>query len=398
MKVSRNDILFFLLLIFLLNSAGIFSPSLTVRSDDWVTDLEVSSNMVNRLVMLTSFLISILYLYQKAMTAKLVLIKSIPMLMLIFFALLSCFWSDIPTTSFTRLLQQVFIFSFLLAIVCHLEFEKIFSVLKLFAIIVLLVGIISLPFSFAWQDIGFRSIHGHKNTAGYIYALSSLVLLFDVFIEKNKTKINYAILLGLFLLLVITKSKTSLALTLISFTYTLFLFKHKRINALPFILCIWVGALAIFTMLLITDTQTLTELGLDFTGRAIIWEFILSEMQGFEWFGVGYRAFWGIGEEGLSILYGADYDAFITKLNQSHNSYLDIWVMLGFVGLAIFILFKIHSLVLISRSNYLYIAFLLFITIHSFMETDFFRSNNLVWVLYTLLYLSSIKKGLKNDK
>ena len=398
MKVSHLNVLAFCLLIFLLNSAGVFSPSLTVRNDDWVSNLEVSSNMVNRLVMLMAFIISILYLFKRYNTAQRIAANALPLLILVLFAFISCFWSDITMTSFTRLVQQIFIFSFLLSVVCYLDFAQIIKVLKAFAIVMLLLGIISLPFAYAWQDIGYRSIHGHKNTAGYIYAFSCLILLFDVFIRSNKSRLNYIFLMFLFFLLVITKSKTSLALTLASFSYVLFLIKHKSINPNRLILYAWGAGLLVFFSLLNTDTQTLSELGLDFTGRTIIWEFILFEMQGFEWFGVGYRAFWGIGEEGLSVLYGADYDYFITKLNQSHNSYLDIWVMLGYVGLGIFILFQLHSFIKISRSNYLYISFLLFITIHSFMETDFFRSNNLVWVLYTLLYLSSIKKGLKNDK
>tara|TARA_R110001583_G_scaffold192713_1_gene359597 strand:+ start:3596 stop:4798 length:1203 start_codon:yes stop_codon:yes gene_type:complete len=400
MKISYREFISFLLLIFLLNSAGVFSPSLTIRDSDFASEVEVSSNIINRLVMLGAFLVSVFFIFKTERKYYIKIVASAwPLWLLLFYAFLSCIWSDVTLTSFTRLTQQVFLISFLLFVITYLSLDDIYGVLKKFSIIIILIGIICLPFSFAWQDIGFRSIHGHKNTAGYIFALAGLFYLCEIYIRGYKNKSNYIFLLLIFFLLVISKSKTSLALMIFSYLFVLTLKLNPQINAKTIISFIGGVACVVFLSLLLTDSSTLTDLGLDFTGRAIIWDFVLFEMKDYQLLGFGYRAFWGVGEQGFSVLYGGDFDFFITKLNQSHNSYLDIWVMLGYIGLVTFIIFIIHSIIVINKFNYLFVSMFLFFTIHSFMETDYFRSNNLIWVLYILIYLSGIKEKVSlNDK
>lgn len=391
MQISYKNFISGLLFVFLLNSAGVFSPSLAVRDSDFVSEIEISSNMVNRLIVLSSFMISIVFLFKNNKDFfKIIIIKAWPLWILVLYSIISCLWSEIPLTSFTRLLQQIFLITFILMVIRYLYFNDIFNVLKFFAIAIVIIGVLSIPFSFAWQDIGFRAIHGHKNTAGYIYALSLLIVMYDIFINKNKNKLNLYLLFTVFVLLIISKSKTSLALVISSSIFIYMLINYQWLKAKNVILSIFFTSGFVFLALLLVDTSILSDYGLDFTGRAIIWDFVIFEMNDYKWLGFGYRSFWGVGDAGLSVLYGGDFDFFITKLNQSHNTYLDIWIMLGYIGVPIFIAFVIHSIFEITRSNYLFIAILFFLIIHSFMETDFFRSNNLLWVLYVLIYLSSI--------
>jgi O-antigen ligase len=399
MKISYQQFISFLLLVFLLNSAGVFSPSLTIRDGDFSSDVEVSSNIINRLVMLGAFFVAIYFLLKTEVKyyAK-TIAGAWPLWVLLFYSLLSCIWSDMTLTSFTRLMQQVFLITFIILVITYLSFDHICDVLKVFSMIIIIIGVLSLPFTFAWQDIGFRSIHGHKNTAGYIFALAGLIYLCEIYIKGHKTKFNYLFLILVLFLLVISKSKTSLALMIFSYMFVVFLKFNPKVNAKAVIFFIVGIASFTFLSLLLSDSEKLISLGLDFTGRTTIWQFVLFEMQTHELLGFGYRAFWGVGEQGISVLYGGDFDFFITKLNQSHNSYLDIWVMLGYIGLVIFAIFIIHSIFIINKSNYLFVSMLTFFTLHSFMETDYFRSNNLLWVLYVLIYFSSLsQKNLTND-
>jgi O-antigen ligase len=320
-----------------------------------------------------------------------VLSKSWPLLLLFVFASCSIFWSDLPSVSATRLLQQFFLITFLFAISLKLNETKVIDVFLLLATLTVILGVVCLIIPGSWQDIGYRGMHGHKNTAGYLYAISSIVLYYSVRTREANNRYLMLIFIASIFLLILTKSKTSLALSLISIAFIYFSYKLNAKQLLRIITITWLSACFVYILLLIIPEADLQTMGINLTGRLIIWQFAISELQGNELLGVGYRAFWGVGETGISVLYGGDYDEFITQINQVHNSYLDIWVMLGWVGLFIFSLFIYHSFTLISKSNILYFSILLFLTCHSFVETDFFRSNNYLWVMYILIYFSSIR-------
>jgi len=392
MKISEENLLKTLLFIFLLNSAGFLSPTFSIRGEDWEMTRSLSSNMLNRIIMLVAWIIGIWVLLKSDVNKFLLAFRGAwPIWSLLIFASVSILWSDLPFVSLTRISQQYFLLLFLFAISIKLNRTQIVDVCLYLAVLTVILGIVCLVIPGAWQDIGYRGMHGHKNTAGYLYAISSIVLYYSV----RKKNINSRYLMLLFitsvLLLIITKSKTSLFLAFTCISSIYWLPKLNAKHRLNIIAAIWVAACSVYIALLIVPESDLQEVGINLTGRLAIWQFAISELQGNEMFGVGYRAFWGVGETGISVLYGEDYDAFITQLNQVHNSYLDIWVMLGWVGLLIFSAFIYHSCILISKANALYFAVLLFLTCHSFVETDFFRSNNYLWVLYVLIYFSSIR-------
>ena len=370
MKISQESLLKFLLFIFLLNSAGFFSPSFSMRGEDWETARSVSSNTLNRIIMLLGWVIGLWIIVKSDVYRTLfVMTKSWSLWLLFLFASCSIFWSELPVISATRLSQQFFLIIFLFAISLKLKDIKIIDVFEYLAILTVVFGVLCLVIPGAWQDIGYRGMHGHKNTAGYLYAISSIVLYYSV--RQKQTNNKYLMLL--FIASIYFSPKlTSKQLFRMIFT-------------------IWLTACCIFIALLFIPESVLHDMGINLTGRLIIWQFSMSELQGNELLGVGYRAFWGVGETGISVLYGEDYDAFITQLNSAHSSYLDIWVMLGWVGLFIFSVFIYHSFILISKSNVLFFSILLFLTCHSFMEADFFRSNNYLWVMYVLIYFSSIR-------
>ncbi|MBF4436985.1 O-antigen ligase family protein, partial [Vibrio anguillarum] len=80
MQISYKNFISGLLFVFLLNSAGVFSPSLAVRDSDFVSEIEISSNMVNRLIMLSSFMISIVFLFKNNKDFfKIIIIKAWPL-------------------------------------------------------------------------------------------------------------------------------------------------------------------------------------------------------------------------------------------------------------------------------------------------------------------------------
>lgn len=392
MEIKLGSVFMIVLAVFLLNSAGLFSPTLSMRGEDWELARSVSSNTINRLVMLSSFIFGIGVIFRtEVYRLRWAIVKSWPVWLLFLFALLSILWSDLRSVSVVRLLQQLFLFVFLLAISITLDSKRIYHVLIFTVLVLVAVGFFCLVIPGAWQDIGYRSIHGHKNTAGYLYALSAIILFYHVHSNDYRNRFFIFALLVSIVLLVLTRSKTSMILSLVSILSIVSLAKFSSQILYRTVLFVWLFSCVAFISLLVVPIDTLHEIGLNLTGRLVIWDFAISELQGRELFGVGYRAFWGVGETGISVLYGNEYDGFITQLNQAHNSYLDIWVMLGWIGVLVFSIFVVNSFSVISKFNILYFSILLFLTIHSFLETDFFRSNNYLWVMYTLIYFSSMR-------
>src|SRR5260370_32302582 len=65
------------------------------------------------------------------------------------------------------------------------------------------------------------------------------------------------------------------------------------------------------------------------TGRTALWEEVL-RIAGDPWFGVGFESFW-LGERVKSL-----WEAHWWRPNEAHNGYLEIFLTLGWVGVALF--------------------------------------------------------------
>nr|WP_246476221.1 O-antigen ligase family protein [Roseibium litorale] len=223
-----------------------------------------------------------------------------------------------------------------------------------------------------------------------------LTCLYGITVKKGLTRF---ILLGTtgvaFILLVISQSKTSLGLTvLIPLVVYVFvgLAYHLRVNAFVLFLL-----LASTGLVLAAFLSALTGFGLDelsmvlfhdttFTGRTVIWDFVLDVISRSWLGGQGYSSFWGAGVD--SIVF-REAPSFVSLLLQAHNGYLDVLVETGVIGfsiLMVLILLALRSATQLVQTDRqttrLCLMLILFVICHNLLESSWFRSFSQIWMLF----------------
>jgi exopolysaccharide production protein ExoQ len=125
------------------------------------------------------------------------------------------------------------------------------------------------------------------------------------------------------------------------------------------------------------------------TGRTDIWKAVLEIGPRNQLLGRGYGSFW-IGNLSNDI-----WSKFYTPIQQSHNGYVDIYIELGTLGLALLVCLIWSAYNDIKRkfaSNLEYgtfrIVFLSVILLHNLTESSFGRPTQLMWFLFLLVCLN----------
>src|SRR5690606_2664764 len=121
------------------------------------------------------------------------------------------------------------------------------------------------------------------------------------------------------------------------------------------------------------------------TGRTILWIAAAKLGSSTPWLGVGYKVFW-VAENDLG---GAVSDLLGWSIATGHNSFLDLWLELGFIGLGLAVL----ALALLARDSWKLLrvapiapakwalAFITVAMLLSFSHTVIAVQNGLFWFL-----------------
>ena len=150
-----------------------------------------------------------------------------------------------------------------------------------------------------------------------------------------------------------------------------------------------IGAVA--SLILVDADAVLGLLGKDatLTGRTKIWAVVLDQIHTRPWTGFGYGAVW-TDDSGWGPL------AWIVKQagfrpHHAHNGWLEVWLGLGYVGLAVWGALFVQTLALASlavyRSAGAYLA-LPILTVYSLLtltESVVFVYNDFDWLIFTML-------------
>jgi O-antigen ligase len=164
--------------------------------------------------------------------------------------------------------------------------------------------------------------------------------------------------------------------------------QRSRTLIAPALILILVGAGAVAVVTYADFTTVLGALGKDetLTGRTYLWSYTIDLGWERPWLGHGYDGFW-LGWEGPS---AAVWAAFEWLPPHAHNGVIDLWLDLGFVGVAIFaisVIYAVRSAVSVARDDGSWVQlwpfmFLVFLTLTNASESTIFQANDLLWVLY----------------
>ncbi len=320
-------------------------------------------------------------------------------------ALLSILWSEAPAFTIRRNIALVgtSLFGVYMATRYTLQQQ-----LKLLAWAFGIMIILSLLFVVAFPSYGisgglhegaWRGVWAHKNGLGQKMALSTLVF---TLLALNRPKWSWLLWGGAAIsvaLVILAASTAGLIATVVMLGTILFaqVVRWRRSLMVPGLIVLGSGAILLSMAIAASAETLLTVLGEDttLTGRTEFWPYIIRAIQEQPWLGYGYEAFWrGFNGPSAWISYALQGSA----PNHAHNGILQIWLYLGVVGVIVFligfwtILLRSIRWARMTRSatDFWPLIYCLFIIQVNISESVVLEYNEISWVLYVAVSLSTL--------
>lgn len=341
--------------------------------------------------------------------------------LLLALALLSVFWSSIPSITFRKGIGLIGSTIFGLYLASTYTFDQ---QLKIMGWTFGLSAILSLIFVAILPEYGvmntdaivgaWQGIYPHKNGLGEAMFISFLSFLFLAKRANNKLgrKLFFSLACFIsFLIIYFSESSTALisAVLMYGLVFNLKWLSIKSKLSVFFVILSSILIFIIFLILVINLSSFLDANNKDITlsGRIPLWASLWEFMKMKFWFGYGYGAFFSASHEETLLLW-----KFHTwQPVHAHNGFIQLWMHLGSIGFIIFLGSYLYTMVR-SLFNYLIFkdvrllwcfCFTLYTIFFNFTEVSFFSMNKLNWVLalvsiYSIDFIIEQKKSLKEEK
>jgi exopolysaccharide production protein ExoQ len=310
---------------------------------------------------------------------------------LVALALASVLWSADPALTMRRdfALVGTTLFGLYLAVRYPLRDQlRLFAWALGGAAVLSLLFAVALP-AYGVTEIGWRGVFVHKNLLGRAMTLTAMVFWLLPVIRPYShwlRRAGFAVAVGLILL---SGSKTALIIlsTLLVVLGLRRLLQAHFALAIPFVVAVTAIAAYVATLVASTLEVIFGVLGKDpsLTGRTDLWAVLVEAAGQRPWLGYGYGAFW----QGLQ---GPSARVWLVEQwgpTHAHNGFLDMWLALGLVGLALWILLLGRFLLRAVRwmrmtktaEGMWPLLYCIFILINSFPESTMMDHNDLQWVV-----------------
>ena len=330
------------------------------------------------------------------------------LVLLVLLAVLSILWSIAPGATLRRSVSLVGTTLFAFYLVMRFRPEEL---IKLLFVAIGIAAVASLIAGLLFPEVGthtrpphtgkWRGIFDFKGNFGRYMALGTIVSTVYIMLARPYQLAYYVGYLVLFLcigLVIMSDSKAAWLITAFLLLMIPFLrmLQKGRISVLfrLAVILFFVGGGGVL-LLLNFYASGLELLGKDatLTGRLGIWAKVFEFGSERPLLGYGYRVFWtdGGADRLFAYLWG--------RISHSHNSYLDIWLDLGFAGLSLFavtLVICIHrTFVRLTTSrdavSLWFPLYLALMTVAALTMETIFVHGRIDWMLYvtTLAYLST---------
>jgi len=273
------------------------------------------------------------------------------LLLFFFYCAASVFWSDYPFVAFKRWTKAVA--DVVMVIIVLTDLDRISAIKKFLARTGFLLVPLSILFIKYYPDIGRgygqwdgvlynNGVATNKNLLGLICLVIGLGTLWRFLVERagqdgalrRRQLLAQGTLLAMVLwLLWIANSVTSLSCFALAgcllLLFSVFDLARRRV-VIHFLVgtLLSIASLALF---LNAGSDVVQMMGRDptLTGRTKIWSLVLS-LSGNPLFGTGFESFW------LGTRLQKVWNIYWFHLNEAHNGYLEVFLNLGWLGIAIF--------------------------------------------------------------
>jgi O-antigen ligase len=326
-------------------------------------------------------------------------LRAIPPVMglLLAWCLASALWAPEPNVVIRRAGLEIVIVVALLLSVDTVEPQRAFHWWRWLLAGVLLINFLSIPLVPVARHLAgetdpalvgnWRGLYGHKNIAGAVCAITTILFLFTHTGWKNI--VGIAIAAAAVFFLVMTHSKTSMGLLPVALLAGLAYRIGWRDGLGRAILCVaGLLALAALISLALLDAGQIAhalEDPREFTGRAAIWAAELRYIADHPLLGSGFGTFTDTG--GLSPLHNYVDNRWVEAVSHGHNGYLQTLVTIGGVG---FVLTMLATVIWPLRRFWaldhahdgfkpMLFALFVFLVLHNFMESDFLEGDGASW-------------------
>ncbi|HEV2185769.1 MAG TPA: O-antigen ligase family protein [Stellaceae bacterium] len=327
-----------------------------------------------------------------------------PLLALAGFAFLSAFWSDAPALVVRRAGTVTASTLFGVYLAARGDFsELVASLVKVYAIaaIASFIAIALLPqaatvtgdyYTHAW-----RGAFTDKNELGMACAEALILSAYAYRRGYGPRWLAGFNIIAFLVLLYGSESKTPIVVMLAALYAAILVLALRRRSGAGLIVgyVLLVGGLAGTALLAVDWQDVLAALGRDptFTNRTRIWQLALEYIGHRPWFGYGYGGFWRADSADTNIFWAA----LGFKTPHAHNSWLELALGIGIVGVAIAAfawLAAIYRILRVATAPHAeHVAFCLALVAGSFFENlsefEFFRPGRLMFALFVavLTYL-----------
>ncbi|CAD6881819.1 hypothetical protein [Methylomonas albis] len=377
------------------------------------TNANQESSTVNQIVDSLAYVSAFIILWIKQRGFFIyALSRSAPLLIMLFFALLSILWTEFPRFLLMGFVHKVGA-SFIAISAASLLAQNINKFFNALLVVFFFYFVATIIFSFIRPDMaqmpatlygeyraGLRGFTLHPNTLGAICVDGVWISISSLFLidNKNKTTTVLAVLLLICASYCLVKAD-SMTSILVSLAMVFIIgwckfirsssgsIRLMKIILVMFSLFMVMASLFVFKPEIFTIEYFFKAIGRDstFTGRASLWETALN--------GFYEKPIFGWGEDNLLTFHKHYHQSF----GQLHNGYFDLLVRGGIVAIVLFliILLQIYRgiLRLAKSNNQSYILILSFISVwlvHNVTEASIFKSPNVLWLFCLVLYFFSI--------
>ncbi len=258
-------------------------------------------------------------------------------------------------------------------------------------------GMSTLDYGNAW-----RGVYHNKNGLARNMALGVGVFVLTALTGGRGRRLAWLGAAGTFAILLLARSVTSLIATA-AMLMLIPIFRTLSLRSTT-TLAVWTisvlgGAVAV-TALIANLEPALAALGRDvtLTGRTDIWAAVVASIAEQPWLGYGHNAFWDQWGPSTSVK-----DAVGWATPNSHNGLLDLWLDLGLVGVAIYLvgLWRAARVSIAGAretdqaAGVWPLVFLCYMLILNVAEAAVLRQHNLLWILYVAILSSPLSPEIQ---
>jgi exopolysaccharide production protein ExoQ len=314
------------------------------------------------------------------------------------FAGTSVVWAFRPELSFIRFAQQVMILtSIVLPAMLAVQTADMMRGLFLcfaFASVLNVFFVLGNSPSIVTGYGGYPGYFLGKNYLGEFSAIALLLSLHEMLRPGLRRALGIIFVVVATALLFLSNSKTAFGLALFApFLAALTLVTRKTMRISPAIVllsiafcCVALSKLSGFNMYRLSY---ILHGDSSLTGRTVIWDFASWEIDHRPFLGWGYQSFWLVGPDAPSIV---DAPGWVKTMPNAHNGYYDTMLELGYVGLALLVIFitaTLHAIGRVAdldfRRAWLVLSVALFVIIYNFLESMWMRGFEFLWVVFAIV-------------